>query len=904
MIRNGLCSARWFPRWLLGLKAIVSFLRQSNSRGAVARRLREQHLDGAADLLENAKLPNFAEWRWGTLHDCCEELSGILGSLKACINAQHFVGSRDTASVTKMLSALQCDEWHFQFGFVRWFCAWLGRIMRWGQGCRCHDQQLSAGLQIECDRKGRRIPEAHGYATEALRRGLAEANAWTSATWGGGAALLTQCQAVVRATYHLSHRKIAHLDRIPYLLARLSEPGVRSRCIEQWNSCDPSQHHRVSHEFLSPSGELRALVDAVRDDGTNMSERLHREVESLAAIPLDDSVAEGPHARAHQQMRHATGARWPWIASSMRLKQNLEDAFSMPAALGVDLDTFWASYTTVLQGPTVRGGRMKPKKTRPRTFRQHMYAMTFMHESASKDKAPAMLAIAGEGKDDEGDELLALDEVGLAAGLAGNRPAPAPGGQKRKAADAADLADGAEGAQRPSLASIRERRQVASRNARSGASDNIISARRDPNGVRLMRQFLDVVLEPGCMISAPASGQEGEQSFQFFQVLALESRPVLVKTFAAEDEDSGQGLYEITVQPLERWGSEMDSEAMCQQDQCHDVFPVVDPCLTDVLAVCGGLENRHLWRRWQVGDSDVSGCLCLMQPAILQTTLALNSPKIPVLSLLDALHQQGFAGRDQGVLHQHANFKNYDERNIVAKRAYLQCVLAMQSILPKAGSFPSGEPQSFYMLLLRGRTVAPGQGAKEYKKQLLQLTGDVLELAALEAPPAASERLALPSALACPAIRGDASGASSVVGDEEPEADPSNAPDTLAPPLEEGEVVGDDGDADLQLDRRLAFAGAFPEQLLGQRLRQVQGRVGGHWNYLPRLSVTCRNPDHRHCSKSRSTRLGTEVHGDLAPVFFLGAWLERSELPEEQHKKYVPNNDAISAFASSYSRQA
>ena len=128
-----------------------------------------------------------------------------------------------------------------------------------------------------------------------------------------------------------------------------------------------------------------------------------------------------------------------------------------------------------------------------------------------------------------------------------------------------------------------------------------------------------------------------------------------------------------------------------------------------------------------MGDSDVSGCLCLMQPAILQTTLALNSPKIPVLSLLDALHQQGFAGRDQGVLHQHANFKNYDERNIVAKRAYLQCVLAMQSILPKAGSFPSGEPQSFYMLLLRGRTVAPGQGAKEYKKQLAQLTGDVLD---------------------------------------------------------------------------------------------------------------------------------------------------------------------------------
>ena len=906
MIRNGLCSARWFPHWLVGLKAIVSFLRQSNNAGAIARRLREQDLGGAADLLENAKLPNFAEWRWGTLHECCEELSGILGSLKMCLRAQHFAGSRDTASATKLLSALHGEEWHCQFGFVRWFTAWLGRIMRWGQGCRCHEDELRAGSEIECDRKGRRIPEAHGYATAALRKGLAEANEWTSASWGGGAELLSQCQAVVRATYHLSVRKMAHLDRIPYLLARLAEPGVRSRCIEQWNSCDASQHHRVSHEFLSPSGELRALVDAVRDDGTNMSERLRREVESLAAIPLDDSVAEGPHARAHRQMRHATAARWPWIASSMRLKQNLEDAFCLPTALGVDLETFWASYTTVLQGPTARARGMKPKKIRQKTFREHLYSMTFMHELEGKRKSAGMLMIAREDKNDEdgGDERLALDRVGPDAGIAAQRPAPAPGGQKRKAADATDIAAGGDGTKEPSLASIRQRRQAAGGNEGSAASSSILSARRDPESIRLMRQFLDVVLAPGCMISAPVTGQEGEQTFQFYQVLALESRPILVKTFTADDEDTGPGLYEITVQPLELWGPAMEPQVMYQQATRHEVFLVVDPCLTDVLAVCGGLENRHLWRRWQVEDSDVAGCLSLVQPTVLQTTLPLTSPKIPVLSLLDALHQQGFSGRDQGVVHQHVHFKNYDDRNITAKREYLQCVLAMPTILKKVDSFPSGQPQSFYKLLLRGRCPAPGQGAKTYSKQLAQLTGDVLELAALDAPPAAPERLALPSAPACPAIRNDASGAGSVYGDEEPQADPGIAADPPAPPLEGGEVVGDEGDADLQLDRRLlAVAGSFPEQILGQRLRHVQGRAGGQWSYQPRLSVTCRNPDHRQCTKSRSTRLDTEVHGELAPVLFLGAWLERSELPEAQHKKYVPNNVAISDFASRYAQQ-
>jgi hypothetical protein len=92
------------------------------------------------------------------------------------------------------------------------------------------------------------------------------------------------------------------------------------------------------------------------------------------------------------------------------------------------------------------------------------------------------------------------------------------------------------------------------------------------------------------------------------------------------------------------------------------------------------VEERATFLAWEQADSDVDGCIELRQPMPLQCTLALSSPKIPVLCLIDELERREFVPCQKLVLHKQRSGKFYDNRNISKKRNYLQCVLAMRDI--------------------------------------------------------------------------------------------------------------------------------------------------------------------------------------------------------------------------------
>lgn len=145
LIRRGLESLDFFPSWLQGLKALVHFLRGTQHSTVIARNLRQRGLAGAADLIEQARLPTFAAWRWGTLRLCCDRLAPILASLRATFDATLFKDSRDRKGIATMLAALKSKEWPGQFMFIQWYCAWLGDIMNWGKGCFCHEAELPQG---------------------------------------------------------------------------------------------------------------------------------------------------------------------------------------------------------------------------------------------------------------------------------------------------------------------------------------------------------------------------------------------------------------------------------------------------------------------------------------------------------------------------------------------------------------------------------------------------------------------------------------------------------------------------------------------------------------------------------------------------------------------------------------
>lgn len=905
-IRRGLSGLRFFPKWVRGLKALVSFLRNSQHTTLITRGLRKKGMHGAADLIKKLSLPNFAEWRWGTLLGCCNALSGVLATLAANFDASLFQSARERTGLSDMLAALSSPAWHSQFQFVHWFCRWLGGIMSWGRGCACHSEELRQGQQIDCPLKGRRLREAYAFATAELQKGLSEANSWGPEDWQfEDNDSWLDCQACVRSVFEMATRKLSFLDRVPYLLSRLGEPGVRRRCEEQWSSCPPEKHHRVTRQFFE--GPLVGDIKAIQKDGSGVSARLQREIDSLAAVPLDDSVAEGPHSSAARVVRHSRNSRWPWVASTMRLAQNLRDAHTIPDVIGTTAVDLWPKYTAVLHGPSAR--RQGPKKLPWVKLQDDVYKMSFVVErasEASKAESVSTPASSGDGTG-SGQHCLDEDASDEEGGASNTKPTPVgeetrgsarPSTSRKRQRTAKSVstgvaASGSAGGQQPTAVIVGKGEVV--------ADGSLGFRKKNSDDVRLMRQFLGGSLCAKSFISVPVQSETGFVSHQVFQILSLESKPVIVKSFSTLEEDAAeQGLYVVAVQPMERWAAREDTLSTSSSPQ--QVFIYQDPCSVDILLLCDGVEHRREWLSWTARPSDVDGCVELHSPTMLQPSFPLHSPKIPVLCLLDALHEKGYQGSSKTVVHKRDGPLAYDCRNLVGKRFYLQCVLAAPELLNTEGSFPSGQPASFYQLMLKTKQVPDLKGgSKSYRLRLAELEGDDVEIAALR------------RALAAPAIAPNTEKASgskdktrkqvdsdSVVGDDDiEEAAELQGADASG---DDGSVAGDDdvGQGSQLVAPKVGGQG-FPELLLGQRLRAVKGRRDQTWSYGPRLSVACRNPQHRQCTKSRSIELGAAEHGRLAAVYFLGAWLEKSHtMSGAEHKRYAPSSAAIKAFAQSY----
>ena len=308
-------------------------------------------MHGLASLLKSLSFPTFANWRWATLPRACREVQKVFEALAANFDPAPF-RNEDKSKLRKVCFALSNNAWALQFSFVTWLAGLLGDLLQWGGGCECHEAERLRGEAVGCPNAGRRLRSAYQKACQVVTAALREANAWVAADWGGLPLLVASLQGCVRGMCALSLRKIAYLDRIPYLLARLCEPGIRQRCEAQWAAVPPEGHHRVSHEFLNPAHDsgLQPLVAAINPDGANVDPRLRDEIRSVERIPLDDAIAEGPHAAGKAEWQRITRANFPWVASTMRTQQNLADMEEMaPLISSLDLQTEWNRYSSVLQ---------------------------------------------------------------------------------------------------------------------------------------------------------------------------------------------------------------------------------------------------------------------------------------------------------------------------------------------------------------------------------------------------------------------------------------------------------------------------------------------------------------------------------------------------------------------------
>ena len=194
ILKRGFSSLLWFPSWLDGMRAPVSFFRLSTMVSQLCMHLREDvQLPLIAEMIEQVRVPSIAEWRWSTSHTAVDALAGVLPTLST-----HFDANFQVRTV-----------WACQFQSVLWFTTWTCGIQRWGRGCACHSDET------ECRWKGRRLPEAAVFVDRELSRGLQEAEGWTKDTFQTTLSEHLDLVRCVRASYHMAGKTYAYLQKLP-----------------------------------------------------------------------------------------------------------------------------------------------------------------------------------------------------------------------------------------------------------------------------------------------------------------------------------------------------------------------------------------------------------------------------------------------------------------------------------------------------------------------------------------------------------------------------------------------------------------------------------------------------------------------------------------------------------------
>ena len=346
LLQRGLSGLDWFPSWLLRLKGVLTFLR--NNLDDVLTELRAGGREAAGQVLASVPLPLFAHWRWRTLFAAVASISKIYDTLRENFASLEFVKRLREGSKTAALRETLSDEAFVpQMKFVSWFTAWLGGLEQWGGSCLCHPDRRS-GDNLVCDRKGRLLKVAYPHAVRELDAGLADAQTWEVTEFAPLQFNFTsQVLAAVRMTHAVAFKKLQYLDRVPYVLARWGEGGIKEKALSQFDSVAEEKHELITQHLLGRGTRTRALIERESETEALNDPEVMAVVVKLRSVCFDDSKCESPHARASREGQVSRRSRWPWIASSVRLDENI--SFVDECSEDYDVRRYWSTWKSVLQ---------------------------------------------------------------------------------------------------------------------------------------------------------------------------------------------------------------------------------------------------------------------------------------------------------------------------------------------------------------------------------------------------------------------------------------------------------------------------------------------------------------------------------------------------------------------------
>jgi hypothetical protein len=303
---------------------------------------------GLAQLLRGLRLPTFANWRWSTLKLATSALLEHWASLSERFPAHLFHNCRDKSRFRKVMACVSGLMFDAHLRFVVWLCVAICHIQDWIGGCDCHEDEFLAGVDVVCEHKGKRMNRAFTYGMECLHEMLRGIESWTPSEFHGDITMTFEVHACIRYAFALGVEKLAYLDTVPWLFSRLDQPGIKDKCIAQWESAPRAHHHCNTISIMDPTGVIRSDLDLIDHTGGGVSQAVERAIRAIKGLPMDDSIGEGPHAHAHRAFLHGRRSQWPFLAGSCRIVQNFHDIDNLVPATGIDVETEWRRYKTVL----------------------------------------------------------------------------------------------------------------------------------------------------------------------------------------------------------------------------------------------------------------------------------------------------------------------------------------------------------------------------------------------------------------------------------------------------------------------------------------------------------------------------------------------------------------------------
>jgi hypothetical protein len=393
--------------------------------------------------------------------------------------------------------------------------------------------------------------------------------------------------------------------------------------------------------------------------------------------------------------------------------------------------------------------------------------------------------------------------------------------------------------------------------------------------IKLMLEFLSASIALYDFISI-ATPDSTDQKFKVFQVLTKGTRNVLAKTYKSDAVIPVQ--LQWTVQPIEVWRGD-DYEEVPSQCDC---FIVGDPFDINIVGETGSSpEARQSVVVWDMCDSDLSDCFCLRNLGCVHPKCSLGDPKVPVLSLVDALNAAEYIEQSRLVVHSPTSGLYYDSRNLYSKRTYLQAVLDAPKLWGKGVvSFRSDASVAFYLLLMKSPGPVGRMSAKACQGMLKQLDPSLEQSLNTALVP-------IPFLLPAPPVN-------LALMDQEIDGDDGH--DVAAPPVaSSSSSSSSSSSAPSCIDGEDDLDEAFPEFIEGcpVRVEMHAGRqdVG--------LRVKC-SVHGEGCDMYRSSKLLVPTFGKLAAVHFLGTWLRCGTLERfpnrEAHRGWKPKVSDIRQY--------